>query len=149
MIKIEKYGTLEEANLKMQGGISTGVPTSSLFPDLVGNTITFSSPAGSCTFTQPAGQLPGLMSFADVKTQLETAIANLKVLTVSNKLCFRHATAGQVVSLAALDEPARLALGLVNLEAITGSCLNGPGGATPKFLEFVTENLFVYVAVEV
>lgn len=149
MMKIEKYGTLEEANLKIQGGITGGVPTSTPFAGLVGEEITFSSPAGTHTFTQPTEQPVGLMSFKDVKTQLEAAITNLKVLTIDNKLCFKHATAGSAVSLAALDEPARRILGLGNNEAITGRVLNGPSGSTPRFVEFVTENLAVYVAIEV
>jgi hypothetical protein len=150
MMKIEKYGTLEEANLKMQGGLTGGVRTSEPFAGLVGNTVTFATPAGSCTFTQPAGQPMGLMHYVDVKSQLEAAISNLLVNSTDNKLCFEHKTDGQAVSLAALDEPARAKLGLGNGEAIAGRCLNGPSSTDlPRFVEFVTEQLFVYVAIEV
>lgn len=149
MMRIEKYGTLEEANLKIQGGITGGVKTSELFVGLVGNTVTFATPAGSCTFTQPTGRPAGLMHFIDVKTQLEAAINNLLVTSVDNKLCFKHETEDLAVSLAALDQPARAQLGLGNGEAIAGRCLNGPTGDVPRFVEFVTEQLFIYVAVEV
>lgn len=150
MMKIEKYGTLGEANLRMQGGITGGVKTSDPFTGLVGQTITFATPAGSCTFTQPAGQPVGLMSYVDVKAQLEDAITNLRVTSTDNKLCFNHAVAEQLVSLAALDEPARARLGLGNGEAITGRCLHGPSSTDlPRFVGFVTEHSFVYVAIEV
>ena len=150
MMKIEKYGTLEEANLKIQGGITGGVPTSQPFVGLVGQTITFATPAGACTFTQPTGKVVGQLTFQDVKAQLEAAVANLQVSAVDNKISFTHKTNGQAVSLAALNESARAVLGLGNGEAIAGRCLNGPGSASlPRFVEFVTESLFVYVAVEV
>lgn len=149
MMEIEKYGTLAEANLKIQGGLATGIKTTDPFVGLVGETITFTSPAGSCTFTQPTGRVEGQMHFVDVKSQLETALSDLVVASVDNKLTFRHATAGSIVSLGVLDEPARVVLGLGNGEAITGRCLNGPSGVAPKFVEFVTEDLFIYVAVEV
>jgi hypothetical protein len=150
MMKIEKYGTLEEANLKIQGGITGGVLTSQPFVGLVGETITFATPAGSCTFTQPSG-VAGVLTFKDVKSQLEAAITNLLVSSVDNKLCFEHALDGSYVSLAAATpvEPARAVLGLGQGEAITGRCLNGPSSTDlPRFVEFVTESLFIYVAVE-
>lgn len=149
MMKIEKYGTLEECNLKIQGGITGGVTTSKPFVGLIGETVTFATPAGSCTFTQPANEVQGSMSFQAVKAQLEAAIANLLVTSVDNKLSFEHKTDGSFVSLSALDEPARAVLGLGNGEAITGRCLNGPSSTDlPRFVEFVTESLFVYIAVE-
>ena len=150
MMKIEKYGTLDEANLKIQGGITGGVPTSQPFVGLVGNTITFAAPAGACTFTQPTSAVVGQMAFKDVKAQLEAAVANLVVSSINDKLCFKHATAGSAVSLAALDEPARVALGLVNDEAIAGRCLGGPSAAAPpRFIGFVADSPFVYIAIEV
>jgi hypothetical protein len=150
MMQIEKYGTLEEANLKIQGGITGGVKTSDPFIGLVGNTVTFTSPAGSCTFTQPTDAVVGQLLFKHVKAQLEAAIALLEVVSIDNKLSFRHATNGSAVTLGAADEPARVRLGLGNGSAIEGRCLNGPSSASlPKFIEFVTESLFVYVAVEV
>lgn len=147
-MRIEKYGTLEEANLKMRGGITGGVPTNRPFENLVGETLTFVTPSGSHTFTQPAGLLPGQLTFADIKSQLEGAISGLEVLSLSNKLAF-SASGGVPVSLAAAAEPARPILGLPYNEAISGRVLNPPDGVAPRFVEFVTENLFVYVAVEV
>ena len=149
MIKLEKYSNFETANLAIQGGLCGGVRVDQPFVGLVGQTITFATPAGTCTFTQPAGVPAGQMRFTDVKDQLETAIADLLVLCMDNKLCLKHKTAGSAVTLAALDEPARTQLGLDNDVAITGRCLNGPAGAVPRFVEFVTESLTIYIAVEV
>jgi hypothetical protein len=152
MMKIEKYGTLEEANLKMQGGITGGVSTTSPFLNLVGETVTFATPAGACTFTQPSDAVVGQLRFKDVKAQLEAAVADLIVVSVDNKLCFKHETDGSFVSLATASpvEPGRAVLGLGQGEAIAGRYLNGPSSTDlPRFVEFVTESLFVYVAVEV
>lgn len=149
MMVIEKYGTLEAANLSMRGGIATGIKTTDPFVGLVGQTITFATPAGACTFTQPTGRVSGQMHFVEVKAQLEAAVANLVVSSVDNKITFSHATPGSIVSLGVLNEPARAALGLGNGEAITGRFLNPPDGVAPRFVTFVTEVLCVYVAVEV
>lgn len=149
MIVIYKYATVSEANFKMRGGVVGGLPVNTPFEGLVGLTLTFSSPAGSCTFTQPTGRHLGQMLFADVKAQLEAAIADLEVLTgVGNMLAFQNKTDAPV-SLAALDEPARLILGLPFNEAVTGQYLNPPDGAAPRYLEFVSEYGAIYVSAEV
>lgn len=149
MMVIEKYPNYETANLAIQGGLCGGVRTDQPFVGLVGEIVTFATPAGACTFTQPTGRVVGQMHFVDVKAQLEAAVANLRVFSIDNKLAFKHKTPGSAVTLAALSEPARRVLGLDDNTAIAGRCLNGPSGAVPKFNSFVTENLFVYVAVEV
>lgn len=149
MIIIQRFGTYPAANHAMSGGIIGGAPTDKMFEGLVGKTITFTSPAGSKTFTQPAGTNLGQLKFSDVKAQLEGAIANLKVLSIDNKLAFGHATAGSSVTLGAVDEPARVILGLPNKEAIAGRFLNAPSGTAPRFLEHVTENGAVSIAIEV
>ena len=149
MIIIEKFGTINEANHKIRGGIVGGSGTERPYEGLVGKTITFSTPSGTKTFTQPTGTQPGQMLFSHVKAQLEAAIATIEVLTVDGKIAFRHKTAGQVVALAALDEPARAIFGLANNQAISGQFLNGPGGAAPKYIDMVTENGAVYIATEV
>lgn len=149
MLVIEKFGTYSEANHMIRGGIVGGAKTAVPFEGLVGKTITFATPSGSKTFTQPSGTLPGQMLFKDVKAQLEAAIANLVVLSVDGKIAFRHATAGSSVSLSALDEPARSIFGLANQAAISGQCLNGPGGSVPKYVDMISENGSIFITVEV
>ena len=149
MITIQKYGTVIEANFKVRGGIVGGVKTSSPFTGLIGETVTFSNPAGACTFVAGAG-VSGQLRFAEVKAQLEAAIANLQVDTTDNAMIsFLHKTDGQEVSLAAAPEVARGILGLPYNEAISGLYLNPPDGVKPRYLEFVTEYGAVYVSAEV
>lgn len=148
MITIQKYGTVSEANFKIRGGLIGGVKSSAPFSGLIGETITFSNPVGACTFVAGTG-ISGQLRFAEVKAQLEAAIANLKVETSDNAIAFLHATDGQIVSLAALAEPARTTLGLPYNEAIAGVYLNPPDGVKPRYLEFVSEYGAIYVSVEV
>lgn len=149
MITIQKYATVIEANFKIRGGLVGGVKTSAPFNGLIGQTITFANPVGACTFVAGTG-VSGQLRFAEVKAQLEAAIANLVVETTDNAMIsFLHATDGQSVSLAALVEPARLSLGLPNNEAIAGLYLNPPDGAKPRYLEFVSEYGAIYVSAEV
>lgn len=150
-MRIDTYATVVEANHKIAGGITGGpLPNKGLgtYKDLVGKTLTFTAPAGNKTFTQPAGKLPGEMSFQDVKTQLEAAIANLRVVPIDGKIGFED-TAGASVTLGAVNEPARTILGFENNKAISGRFLNGPGGAVPKFWQMVAEFGQVYITVEV
>jgi len=149
MIVIQKYGTVIEANFKMRGGIVGGVKISEVFSGLIGLTITFSNPAGACTFVAGTG-VSGQLRFTEVKAQMEAAIANLKVDTTDNAMfAFLHATDGQSVSLAALPEQARRILGLPFNEAIAGLWLGPPDGIKPRYLEFVSEYGAVYVSAEV
>lgn len=145
MIIFEKYRGIYEANFRVKGGIVTGAPTSSPFEGLVGKVITFSAPAGTCTFTQPVGGPLGQLTFAEVKAQLEAAIAGLIVETVNGHLGFRHATAA--VALAAVDETGRAPLGFENNAAVSGVLLLS--NASPKFLTFEFDNETVIVAYEV
>lgn len=143
-IKIREFRSIVAANFFLSGGVVGGVPVPShtkyRFQDLVGKTLTFTSPAGSKTFTQPAGLFPGELTFQDVKSQLEGAIANLRVLLVEGQLAFQHATAGTVVSLASANEPARPILGFPNNVGISGVALADPGGSAPKFISLTVKD---------
>jgi hypothetical protein len=151
MIVINKYATTDEANFKIRGGIIGGTKVSQRFENLVGRTITFSNPAGACTFTQPTTTAMGQLRFADVKAQIEAvpALADVVVATVDNKLGFYRRTFGQNIGLAALDEPARLILGFANNTAIAGQCLNASAGPNPRYLGFVSEFGAIYITTEV
>lgn len=149
MIQINKYSTVVEANFKIRGGVVGGVATNQPFENLVGLTITFTDPVGSCTFTQPTGTERGQLRFSDVKAQIEAALADVVVTTIDNKLGLVRKTHGQNIALDAADEPARQILGFANDEDIAGQFLNGPSGTNPKYLEFVSEYGAVYVSIEV
>ena len=155
MIIINKYATMAEANHKIRGGIVGGVPCNVAFNGIVDLTLTFSDPAGgSCTFTSVTGRSFGQLYFADVKLQIETQVPDVEVITIDNKFALRRKTVGNVVALPVIVDPAnyemaRAILGFSPGEAITGQFLNGPSGANPKYLEFVTEFGNVYISIEV
>jgi len=155
MIIINKYATMTEANHKIRGGIVGGVPCNVPYGGLVGKTLTFSNPVGgSCTFNPQSGRGYGQLNFADVKSQLETQVPDIEVITIDNKFALRRKTVGQVVALPAIVDPAnyevaRAILGFSPGELISGQYLNGPSGANPKYLEFVTECGNVYISIEV
>jgi hypothetical protein len=151
MIVINKYATKDEANVKIRGGIIGGTKVNQRFENLVGLTITFSDPAGACTFTQPATTAMGQLRFSDVKSQIEAvpALADVVVATLDNKLVFYRRTHGENISLAALNEPARIILGFANNAVLAGQFLNAPAGPNPKYLGFVSEYGAIYITVEV
>jgi hypothetical protein len=146
-IKINHYSSLQEANHMMAGGIIGSKFDGPL--SLVGLALTFTTPAGTKTFTQPSGITAGLMRFKDFKTQLEAAIANLVVSQVDGNVAFSHATPGTAVVMANADEPAKAQLGFKNTTSISGQFLNGPSGSAPKAVDMTVENGKAYVMVEV
>ena len=148
-IKIEKYGSLEEVNHMLLGGIVGGqLPNSGLISGLVGETITFTSPAGSHTFTQPSDAAAGLMRFKDIKSQLEGAIANLVVLLIDGKIGFKHGTAGSVASFGTDAQPAKPLLGFKSGVAVSGRFVNAPGGSAPALVNMAVSD-FIYVSLVV
>lgn len=145
-LKVLKFRNIEEANHMLNGGIMGGEIAANGVPELVGKTITFTAPAGAKTFTQPAGTYQGMLRFNDIKAQLET-IANLKVSLINGKIAFRHAS-NTAVTLAAVDEGARVPLGLANNKAIAGVAYAGPGGSSPKVDQFYVQDDTIYCLTE-
>lgn len=131
-LKIKKFRNVDEANHMLNGGLIGGDMKTGGIDDLVGKTITFTSPVGTKTFTASTTQHTGRLSFADIKAQLEGAMATLRVVLIAGRIAFRHATPGTVVSLGAVNESGRVPLGLPNNEAISGVVYAGPAGAAPK-----------------
>lgn len=147
-LKLLKFRNIEEANAVLNGAVMGGECPAAGIPELVGKIITFSAPAGTKTFTQPSGNYQGLLTFKDIKTQLEGAITNLQVRLINGKLVFKHATAGTAVTLAAVNETGRAPLGLPNNEAVNGQVFAGPGGASPKVDQFYVQGDTIYVLTE-
>lgn len=151
MITTVKFGTYVEANYWCKGAVFGGINTSQgaaivgQIAGLVGQTITFTSPVGSCTFTQPTGTPSGLMQISDVKAQLEAAIPAIKMDIIGAKLAFYKADGSAACSLGAVNEGGRVPLGLANNEAFAGVLLNPPGGAKPTMVGFVTESQAAYI----
>lgn len=146
--KFVRFTDEAEANHILGGGIVGGKFNGRL-AGLVGNTLTFTTPAGSVTFTQDSGAPVGFMRFEAFKTQVETAITNLKVLLINDNVAFKHATAGTAVVMGNNDEPAKNPLGFKNATTISGTAYNGPGGAAPKVVDFTVESNRIFVMLEV
>ncbi len=142
-LKIRKFRSIEEANHILNGGIVGGELKSGGVDELVGKIITFTSPAGTKTFTQ-GSKYQGRLSFDEIKTQLEGAIANLRVVLIDRKIAFRHASGTAVTMAAAAGDTARPFLGLA-LTAHSGVTYAGPSGAAPKvsLMQPAGETVFV------
>lgn len=149
-LKQLKFDSIDEANLVLNGGIVGGpvLKNTTVIAGLVGLTITFSSPVGSCTFTQPTSQPGGLMSFLDVKTQLETAISGLKIVLLNNNsIGFRSGTAGTAVTMGSSSEPAKAILGFKDATSIAGTAYAKSGGTPPAVDHFTVEGGKLYYLV--
>lgn len=144
MIVTLKFSSILESNNWFRGGIAGGADPAGTF-HLVGQTVTFSAPAGSCTFTQPTSTVQGLLSFTDVKSQLEAAIAGLKVDCAGRKLFFYQSSGAAAVALAAVNEGGRVPLGLPNNEAVIGTLAAAPGGSAPALVSVTPAEGAIYV----
>lgn len=151
MLITKKFEKLDEANFWCAGGILGGADPGHEIGGLVGQTITFTSPVGSCTFTEAASgnASPGKLRFADIKAQMEAAIANLVVLTLGKKIGFKHVTPGTACTMGAVSQGGRVPLGFPNNEAVTGLVIAKFGGTDPSFQNFVTELGAVYITYNV
>lgn len=148
MLVIKKFANVDEANHMLKGGI-VGGNAGGEFTGLVGNTITFTSPADSVTFTQPAGRTEGVMLFTDIKTQVEAQIPTIRAVIVNGKIGFVLATPNAAVTLASANEPARAMLGFPNQEAISGQFVNNPGGSNPALVSVFVENGVPFITLSV
>jgi hypothetical protein len=150
-LQILRFRTMEEANYVLRGGIIGGqLPQFRRaigYLNLVGNTITFTTPAGSHEFTQVATEVVGTISFAAVKTQLEANITNLLVDAVDGKIGFRHATLGTNVNIASADEPTRIELGFANEDAHVGQFINADGVTAPFLVSFSADQEGISVTI--
>jgi len=144
-LKFRKFRNIETANLLLNGALEGG-NIGPAVDDIVGTTITFTSPAGTKTFTQGA-QFQGRLTFAEIKTQLEAAIATLVVLQLDGKIIFKQ-TSGAAVTLAAVNETGRAKLGLPNNEALSGKVYAPSSGAAPRVMQFESQGDTLYVLTE-
>lgn len=145
-IKVYKFRDITEVQHKLDGGLLGGQVSFPVY-GLVGKVITFVLPtAAACTFVAGADATGLSLTFKEVKTQLEAAIANLRVVNFSGGVGggiaagFIHASLGGAVTLASLNEPARALLGFANNTALTGKLFNPPGGAAPSFIQAYAAN---------
>jgi len=119
--RVYQFDGLQEVEHFLNGGISGGrIPVEGV-RKLVGKTITFTSPADSCTFTTGTGPDPDTLQFKDIKTQMEAQISGLKVVLFAQQtIGFILATPTAAAALGATAEDARAILGLPRAGVVSG-----------------------------
>lgn len=126
-LRIRKFRSIDEFEWFLRGGVIGAVlplNTSSgpgLF-GLVGQTVTFTSPAGAVTFV--AGADPsGFLTILEIKTQIETAIAGIQVSFTNNRMTVVEILPANGIDIgSAAAEPARGILGFAPAAGAHVSC---------------------------
>jgi hypothetical protein len=149
MFNIYNFSSTNEVQHFLNGGL-TGKPIPMEgIRGLVGKTITFTSPVGSCTFVEGGGPDGGALLFKDIKTQLEAAVSGLKVMQFSRGVIgFISSDASVVTSLGATAQDARALLGLPRGGAISGKLVLPPTDAgTPRLVQAASgaDQYFIYI----
>lgn len=96
LVKVYKFREIGELNDFLSGGIVGGdvarvSDQQPGLPNLVGKTVTFTKPVGSCTFTV-GSVYPDYLLPKDIKAQLEAAIPGLLVKFFGPKIVFVEST---------------------------------------------------------
>jgi hypothetical protein len=138
-LNVYKFGSLEEVNVFLRGGVIGGpLPVGGVY-GLVGTTLTFTTPADSVAFvaaTPPGGNQrdPQALLFSDIKAQLEAAIPGLRVINARGSLAIIEATPTAGVVIDAASAAAKALLGFDIDAAVTGKVYTKPGGAVPSLV---------------
>ena len=132
-LKVYKFRDIMEMENFLRGGIMGGVNIAGGVVGLVGKLLTFTAPAGSHTFVT-ANRYNDMLLLKDIKTQLEAAIANLKVYSIGGQIAFQHTTAASAVVLSANNEPAKSLLGFDQDTAVTGKLYGVVPGTPPAYI---------------
>ena len=149
--RVRKFTDIADAEFFLRGGYKTSrqIPTfagetnrsfGGGLQGLVGLTLTFVLPTPAAWVFVPAtppmgsDRDPNVLLYGDIKAQLETNITGLFVASVGGFLGFIEAIPSGGIELAALDEPARVLLGMGSTStAIKTAVYNAPGGGAPSF----------------
>ena len=132
MFKVYKFRDISELESHLQGAIVGGSVVNG-FTGLENKTLVFTQPAAAtCTFT--AGATPGFHTFAEVVTQLEAAVAGLRVSQKENRLRLKQDTPTPGNGVIITGGTARSVLGLSSTATSTGIVYNAPGGASPAYV---------------
>lgn len=136
----QKFRDFEELQVYLNGGVICGVDVSQGIYGLVGNTLTFTRPAFSVTFTPVAGRIDGILYAPEIRSQIVAADPNVDVLVRGNKLIFIEKTPTFGVALdPAASQVTKTALGL----PVTGSCegriVKQMGSPAPPRLEHIQQ----------
>lgn len=146
-LKVYKFNSLDELTLFFAGGvIGTDISgwASAIakgdgpidVPPLVGKTLVFTEPtSATCTFTQGADSA-GRLKPAEVKAQIESAIAGTRVRFIQGKIAIVESTPAQGVSISSTST-ALAQLGFGTGVATVGKVYGSPYVASPAAPYFV------------
>ena len=131
---VHKFATIVEMEQYLNGGIIGGKDLSSAgVLGLIGQTLTFTRPAFTCTFTDPG---VGSLRLGDIKQQIELANPHIQVVFSNGCVAFveKVPTLGVALDPAA-NEVARTILGFAVTGTIEGRVIKQMFSATAPRLE--------------
>ncbi len=134
--KVHKFQSLNHMTLFLNGGIVAGPVGAQGIPNLVGKMLRFTLPAAAeHTFVVGAGVSgdPYTLTLLEIKTQLEAAVAGLRVSMIDGRLVLQEtAPSGGVVIIQSTvpASDARAAIGLDAASTITSKVYT-PAQVTP------------------
>lgn len=136
MYSMHKFRDLAEVQNYLNGGL-LGTDVSKGVVGLVGETLTFTSPPGSCTFVETATPDRRLM-FSEIKQQIETAVAGVKVYQIGGQIALVHSVTPVTlpIALAAAPSHAKRLLGFAYDSATAGRVINEASSVAPPRFEW-------------
>jgi len=131
-IRVHRYENAIDVEHFLNGGITGGREIVSSAPvlGLHGKTLVFNAPAGTVTFSDPAGV--GL-SAAQIKSKIEGTIATLKVTWVHRRIRIILAAMTSKVDLDATGTANEI-FGFSSTSDTAGTVYAGPSGSAPKII---------------
>ena len=156
-LRVYKFTNIGDLEWFLRGGVAGGqlkmVPdTGPGLHGLIGETLTFTTPAGSVTFT---GTDPGgFLTFGQIKSQIEAAVAGITVSMVDNRIRIVETTPTNGIDIGSAGaEPARAILGFDgaagghSVGKVIKPFVGHAAPTTPYLVELVHANNDSYIAV--
>jgi hypothetical protein len=140
MLVIRKLQGIDRVQMFLQGAIFGGTNITRGVNGLVGQTLTFGTPAGSCTFA--AGADPnGVLRPLEIITQIMAvvALATLSVRLLDGKIVFIEKVPALGVALGGAVQPAKAILGFELDSTLAGTFYNPPGGGSPELVTMYSD----------
>lgn len=129
--KTYKFRDLAEMEYFLNGGILSGKNPAAGYSGIVGKTLVFSQPsATTVTFTTTNSQVdPSALTFAEVRTQIQAALAAVKVKQKDGKLLLIEASPSNGVTVTSAGT-ANAILGFDKGNSTVGRVYKYPDGVT-------------------
>ncbi len=143
MFKLHKAGSLQALVTFLNGGIVGSKRVHGSISGLVGNTLTFTKPAGAVTFPDTNGD--GLLSPAQIASEIKTQLsANVVIRYHGGYMTITETTPTTGVVLNAAAEAGKAILGFVVSQ--TGVVYGASGSAAVPRLNTIYEDMGTYAA---